>query len=118
MTMNLPPQADRNLTAQLHGTATRHANKWWSRGEVDEAEHDTAVAELRELAAGRTDLLAEVCGILRGFTAEGSPHEVRDAMAAQLCADAGADETLIPQWVEEGRRRRQQAHARRSPPVT
>jgi hypothetical protein len=61
------PQADRILVAQLTGTAKHHA-RW---RELTEAEQAVAVAELRELAAGRADLLAEVAGTLEGF-AEGS----------------------------------------------
>jgi hypothetical protein len=57
--------------------------------------------ELRELAAGRADLLAEVAGIFEGAS-EGELGEP----AAQLCRDAGADPDAIPAWVEEGRRRR------------
>jgi hypothetical protein len=72
------------------------------------------VAGLRELAAGRAGLLAEVAGVLEGFSEDG-PYELRDQMAAQLCRDAGADEALIPQWAEEGRRRREQACLNRPP---
>lgn len=70
------------------------------------------MAELRELAAGRTDLLAEVAGILIGFH-EREMDEPRVKTAARLLIVAGADESLIPQWVEEGRRR---AEAARLPP--
>jgi hypothetical protein len=58
------PEADRTLVAQLHGEARHHA-KW---RELTEAEETAAVAALRELAAGRADLLAEVAGILEGFS--------------------------------------------------
>jgi hypothetical protein len=34
-----------------------------------------------------------------------SGNDVAAETAAALCIEAGADETLIPQWVEEGRRR-------------
>jgi hypothetical protein len=60
------PQADRILIARLTGIARRHARL----GELDgEA---AAVAELRELAAGRADLLAEVVGIEAGATEGGA----------------------------------------------
>jgi hypothetical protein len=39
--------------------------------------------------------------------------EPRARAAAQLCIAAGADESMIPQWIEEGRRR---AELRRNPP--
>jgi len=63
------------------------------------------VGELRELAAGRADLLAEVAGIFEG-TSEGELDEPLARQAAQLCRDAGADPDAIPAWIEEGRRRR------------
>jgi hypothetical protein len=70
------------------------------------------VAALRELAAGRADLLVEVAGIFEG-TSEGELDEPLARQAAQLCRDAGADLEAIPTWIEEGRRRR--ANASRPP---
>ena len=93
--------ADRILVAQLTGEA-RHRARW---RELTEAEHAAAVVELRELAAGRADLLAEVAGILEGAS-EGEPGEPLARQTAQLCRDAGADPEAIPAWIEEGRRRR------------
>ena len=61
--------------------------------------------ELRKLASGRADLLAEVAGIFEG-TSEGELDVPLARQAAQLCRDAGADPDAIPAWVEEGRRRR------------
>ncbi len=100
------PGADRDrlLIAELHGTAGHHA-KW---RELTEAEEAAAVAGLRELAAGRVDLLAEVAGILEGAS-EGELNEPIKRQAAQLCRKAGADPNAIPAWVEEGRRRRANA---------
>src|SRR5262245_20218948 len=96
--------ADQILTAQLTGAARHHA-----RGRpLTAGEHDAAVAALRELAAGRADLLAQVAGLLEG-SAEGPPDEPLRRQAAQLCRDAGAGEALIPQWIAEGRRRRADA---------
>jgi hypothetical protein len=92
--------ADQILAAQLTGAARQHAR--WPPLTADE--HDAAVAALRELAAGRADLLAQVAGLLEG-SAEGQPDELLKRQAAQLCREAGADEALIPQWIEEGRRR-------------
>ena len=68
--------------------------------------------ELREIADGRSDLLAETAGILLG-AARGTLDEAR-TRAAALCIEAGADVTLIPQWVEEGRRRAELARNPRS----
>jgi hypothetical protein len=95
------PPPDRILIAQLTGEARRHA-RWRNLTDV---EHAAAVRELRELAAGRTDLLAEVAGIFEG-TSEGELDEPLARQAAQLCRDAGADPDVIPAWIEEGRRRR------------
>jgi hypothetical protein len=55
--------------------------------------------------AGRADLLAQVAGLEEGF-GEGQVGEKLARQAAGLCRKAGADPTLIPGWVEEGRRRR------------
>jgi hypothetical protein len=67
------------------GVAQRHAG--WR--ELTEAETAAAVAELRETAGGRTDLLAEVADILLGAS-EGELDEPRSRAAAQLCIAAGA----------------------------
>jgi hypothetical protein len=102
------PQADRILVAQLTGEA-RHRARWRALSEAEEA---AAVAALRELAAGRAGLLAEVAGLLEG-AAEGDLDEPLARQAAGLCRKAGADLDAIPAWMEEGRRRR--AAARRPP---
>ena len=70
------------------------------------------MAELRELAGGRADLLAEVAGLEVGCT-EGQLDEPRGRQAACLCRKVGADLEAIPAWIEEGRRRR--ANAGRPP---
>jgi hypothetical protein len=69
------------------------------------------VTELRELAGGQADLLAEVAGIFEGAS-EGELDEPLARQAAHLCRLAGADETLIPQWIAEGRRRAEAARMR------
>jgi hypothetical protein len=102
------PGPDRILVAQLTGTARHHA-RW---RELAQDEQDATVTELRELAGGRADLLAEVAGIFEG-TSEGELDEPLARQAAHLCRLAGADETLIPQWIAEGRHR---AEAARMPP--
>ena len=91
-----------------HRRAAHHA-KWRPLTEEEEA---VALAELRALAAGRADLLAEVAGIFEG-TSEGELDEPLARSAAQLCRKAGADAEAIPAWIEEGRRRA--ANARRPP---
>ena len=104
------PDRDRLLVARISGIAKRHA-RW---REPTEAEIAAAVADLRELAGDRPDLLAEEAGIELGFH-EGDLDEPRAKAAAQLLIAAGADERQIPRWVEEGRRR---AKARRMPPFS
>jgi hypothetical protein len=42
-------------------------------------------------------------------------YEAQAQAIAELCRLAGADESLIPQWMEEGRRR---AEIRRHPPFS
>lgn len=74
------------LVAEIFGEARHHA-RW---RDLAEDEQDAAVAELRELAGGRIDLLAEVAGILEGAS-EGELDEPLARRAAQLCRDAGAD---------------------------
>jgi hypothetical protein len=108
----LGPDRDRLLTARLTGVAYQHA-RW---GGLDEAGKAAGAAELREAADGRADLLAETAGLALG-TSEGRGPEYRaQAQAvAELCRRAGADETLIPQWAEEGRGR---AASRRKPPFS
>lgn len=93
-------RADRILVAQLTGEA-RHRARW---RELSSDEETAAVAELRELAGGRADLLAEVAGIFEGAS-ESRHDEPLARCAAGLCRKAGADVEAIPAWVEEGRRR-------------
>jgi hypothetical protein len=89
--------------AQLAGTASRHA----SRKPLDVA---TAVAELREIAAGRGDLLAERAGVI--FRLPRRAHErdgrwPRRALEAALCIAAGADLTRLREWIAVGQERAQ-----------
>jgi DNA-binding MarR family transcriptional regulator len=98
------PQADRILVAQLTGEA-RFRAKW--RALTADEEHAGADA-LREIAGGRTDLLAEVAGLLEGAS-EGELDEPLARQAAVLCWLAGADAETVPAWVEEGCRRRDAA---------
>jgi hypothetical protein len=94
------PEADRLLVAEIWGEARHHA-RW---RELTGDEEAAAVTSLRELAGGRADLLAQVAGIFEG-TSDGELDEPLARQAAHLCRLAGADETLIPQWIAEGRRR-------------
>jgi len=77
------------MVARISGVAMRHAS--WREPAEDEIA--AAVAELRE----------------------GGLDEPRARSAAQLLIAASADESLIPGWIEEGRRR---AELRRHPPFS
>ena len=92
------------IVAELTGEARHHA-RWRPLTGDEEA---TAVAELRAIAGGRADLLAEVAGIFEG-TSEGELDEPLVRQAADLCRKAGADPDAISRWVEEGRRRAESA---------
>ncbi len=94
------PEADQLTVARLTGAAGRHAPFREPTG----AETATAVAELREIAGDRGDLLAEVAGLLIGFYRE-TKQERKAQAAARYCVAAGADPDLIPHWIEEGRSR-------------
>lgn len=95
------PESELDLVARLIAEAMHRALWRFTATGAPEA----ASAALRELAVGRTDLLAEVAGGLEGET-EGGEDEERGRYAAELCRLAGADEDAIPAWIEEGRRRR------------
>jgi hypothetical protein len=90
------PDPNRILCAQLSGTAIRLAR---AGGPIDEA-----VAELRALAGGRGDLLAEEAGVMAG--AWSVRIDTGDyLLAAGLLVLAGADHDLIGRWVDVGRER-------------
>jgi hypothetical protein len=99
------PQANRLLVAEIYGEA-HHRARW---RDLTGAEEAAAVTELRELADGRADLLAEVAGVLEG-TREGELDEPLAGQAAGLCRKAGADAEAIPAWIAEGQRRRAAAN--------
>src|SRR6516165_2295358 len=78
------PAADRLLVAQLTGTARHHA-RW---RDLTEDEQAAAVTELRELAGGRADLLAEVCGAGGCKWAGGRGHGIGRIVAATRLSGA------------------------------
>ena len=77
----------------------RHAQAWLTADE-----EAAAVTELKQAAAGRTDLLAECAGTALGF-GEGGDDAARYRQIAELCVAAGADQTLIERWITVGRQR-------------
>ena len=95
------------IVAELTGEAKHHA-KWRP---LTQDEETAAIAELRAIAGGRADLLAEVAGVFEG-TSEGRLDELLARQAAELCLKAGADPEAIPRWVQEGRRRAESARKR------
>jgi hypothetical protein len=67
---------------------------------------EAAVTELREIANGRGDLLAERAGVTLGFNARESRDEwPRKAIAAALLIAAGADLTRLAEWIAVGQER-------------
>ena len=110
--MNGPPvrELDRLTVARLTGAAWRHASGW----EPARAETAAAVRELREIAGARSDLLAEVAGLLIGYYRR-TAEELKARAAAYYCMAAGAGVELIPRWIEVGCSRA--AAARLIPPA-
>ena len=96
------PDPDGITRAGIAGTASRHA----SRKPLDV---DAAVAELREIADGRGDLLAERAGVILGFHDEDARDGrwPRRALEAALCIAAGADLTRLTEWIAVGQERAQ-----------
>ena len=87
---------DHTVIAQLTGTSRHHAR----RGTLTPDQHHAAVTELADIAAGRADLLAQCAGLAAGAHA-GQPDEALYLRAAQLCIDAGADQSQIPHWTRQ-----------------
>ena len=110
--MNEPSahELDQLTVARLAGAAWRHAGA----GEPAGTQTDTAVVELREMAGGRGDLLAEVAGLLIGYYRR-TAEEPRARAAAYYCIAAGAGVELIRRWIEVGCSRA--AAARLIPPA-
>jgi hypothetical protein len=93
----------------------RRAKRAWTRTLVRFAvpsiawPSPAAVAELREIAAGRGDLLAERAGLAFAFHDRDErdglwPHR---ALEAALCIAAGADLTRLMEWIAVGQERAQ-----------
>ncbi len=94
------PEPDRIRAAHIAGAAARHA-----RGRPLTAEEEAAaIAELKEIAGGRCDLLAERAGTARGY-GENQHDAARYQQIAALCVAAGADRRLVGRWAAVGRKR-------------
>jgi hypothetical protein len=108
----MPVHPDRLTIARLMAITQRHTAK----GTITSEARAQAIAELQAEAAGRTDLLAEHAGISLAFAEVRQGWEaVIGRLRAELAIQAGADETLIPVWLETGRERAAEA---RSVPFT
>ena len=89
------PDLDRDIAAQIFGAAARHAHGW----QLTALEKAAAIADLRQAAAGRADLLGEHAGVALGF-GEGRPDAARYRQVAELCLAAGADKALMECWIK------------------
>jgi hypothetical protein len=109
-------EQDRLTVARLAGAAWREAAVPDPGRAANRAGPQTsaAVRELREIAVGRGDLLAEVAGLLIGYYRR-ADGEARARGAAYLCIAAGAQIELLPEWIEIGCSRA--AAARLIPPA-
>jgi hypothetical protein len=96
------------LAARVAGTAARHARAGNRLSPEQEAE---AVAELRQLAGDRPDLLARCAGLNVG-SAKFHPWDIRALAIADLCIQAGADASMITEWTTVGYARQQQSAGR------
>jgi hypothetical protein len=96
--------ADQLLSARIAGVCAHLC----ASGQVGDL--DAAVAELRELAGERQDLLAEHAGLALGWAEAVEPVlAYRFRVEADLCIVAGADPERIRQWIPVGRERAEAA---------
>jgi len=94
--------SDRIILARVAAVIRRHT----ARGQLTDQARRQAVAELRELAGSRPDLLAEEAGVALGLADGGRdlfPGQYE--MAAELCILAGADTGQIERWRPVGQAR-------------
>jgi hypothetical protein len=100
------PDPDRIIIAGLYGTALRRGG-WHKPTGIH---RNAAIEEIRDVAAGRTDLLAEAAGVMLGTHPAGDVQHARYRIAADLILEA-ADLTEghpdVQHWIAVGERRRQ-----------
>jgi hypothetical protein len=90
------PGTDDHLLSQIADVC-----RWYAAGGPPTAQRQAAaLAELAQITAGRTDLLARYAGqsLARHDT---GPDAAVHERAAQLCITAGADMSLIERWSRE-----------------
>ena len=97
---------DRLLVTPVIGAATPSTHRW----RLTADEEATAVAELKQAAAGWAALLAECAGLALGY-GEHQPGAARYRHIAELCVAAGVDQALVEAWIEVGRQRASAAAA-------
>lgn len=88
-------------------------------GELTPEETDAAVAELREIAGGRTDILAIATAIEESLAEDSDLDGDKERTeihrrSAALYRAAGADPDLIPEWLEKYRQQNRRDRARRA----
>jgi hypothetical protein len=98
--------ADRLLSARISGICGRRC----ASGRIDAP--DAAVAELRQVAGNRPDLLAAHAGLALGLAEVNLLAAPRYRAEAELARLAGADEAHLAGWMEIGRKRAEQARLR------
>jgi hypothetical protein len=89
--------ADNLLISALHGTAWRYA--------VERRPLDTSIAELRQIAQGRDDLIAEAAGVTAGsWLAWPQVHVGHELLAVGMLIMAAErmDYDLLAHWAEVG----------------
>lgn len=86
---------------------TAPSTPYWRLTAEEEA---TAVAELKQAAAGWIALLAECAGLALGY-GEHQLDAARYRHIAELCVAAGVDQALVEAWIEVGRQRASAAAA-------
>jgi hypothetical protein len=92
------PGTDDHLLSQIADIC-----RWYAAGGPPTAQRQAAaLAELAQITAGRTDLLARYAGQSLARHDTGPEAAVRER-AAQLCITAGADMSLIERWSRESR---------------
>jgi hypothetical protein len=106
--------ADRLIIASISGVTGRHMplSGLYPYGE------DPAIAEVRVVARGKADLLAEFAGTTLGLSAVELVDQLAAQMVAQasLAARAGADMAQVARWIPVGVKRGEDIQANRSTP--
>jgi hypothetical protein len=104
---------DRLIIAEIDGVTSRHLplSGHYPCGE------EAAIAEVRSIASGRADLLAEFAGTCLGLSVSQPANQLAAQLVAQagLAARAGADVNAIARWIPAGLARGENIRASRAP---